>query len=113
MEPNCETNGHLFMSAQRCIICGAPEPMSMVEGTFECPVCGEAQPHHHTPDAVRRWERLKKERDTLRAAVEQVVKRTPFVASATGITLKMPFATIRQLQEAMALTAGDREGEPT
>jgi hypothetical protein len=34
-------------------------------------------------------------------AVEQVVKRTPFVASATGITLEMPFATIKQLQAAL------------
>jgi hypothetical protein len=37
----------------------------------------------------------------LEAAIEQVVKRTPFVASATGITLEMPFETIRLLQAAM------------
>ena len=37
----------------------------------------------------------------LHDAVEQVVRRTPFVASATGITLEMPFATIKQLQNAL------------
>lgn len=37
----------------------------------------------------------------LHKAVFTVVKRTPFVASATGITLEMPFATIKLLQEAL------------
>jgi hypothetical protein len=44
---------------------------------------------------------LRKRVKVLHDALFQVVKRTPFTATETGILLEMPFATIKQLQEAL------------
>jgi hypothetical protein len=45
---------------------------------------------------------LKASRSTLlELAVTQIVKRTPFTATKTGIMLEVPFVTIKQLQDAL------------
>lgn len=54
-----------------------------------------------TTELLLELEKVLRERDHLKEVIRQVVKKSPFIATSTGVQVELSFDTIKLLQDAL------------